>query len=505
MKLKLLPPVFVLFLVSSCVGISFNFSQTSQSTQTTQTSTIPQPQDYLNFWDVDTKLDVAISISQANLMAIETYGQEKNGQFNDYYFPATVELTIDNEIFTFEEVGIRQKGNIFSRGPFLNESGRLQSPFHFRMSFDQTYDEPFYGPLNIQKTWQALDPAYQVRKTRRLFGMKTLEFKWNRSNDPSMVNQVYASKLFKHHGVVTPHSTLTMVSLQTENQGHDVGIYTINEAIDEIFIGRHFPRAYANGDLYKALYPNELLLNQMAELNPTTNEYEFLSSKVGVENTEEFYHPTYDLKTNRRTSQHTALMNLVKTLATMNRLSTPSEKLTALNRVVDIDKFLMYVAVSYLTGNPDDMRNNMNNTYIYFDSLTNKAHFIPYDLDWSLGLTWDQEITEKMAKKSPLSTRNSFDQTIRNPLYWYTILTGQQNEATLYPMVGNYRETYSNLVLEIYLQEPFSISAYQSLYQTKSQLYRSYSSTIESNSRFENINLFITHFNEILNTIPNML
>ena len=503
MKKLFIGAFFSLFIVSSCEGISFEFSlPTQSSTQSTQPN---QPLDYLNFWAVETKLDVAISISQANLMAIETYGKEKNGQFNDYYFPATIELTINNQSFVYEEVGLRQKGNIFSRGPFLNENAGLERPFHFRMSFDQTYDEDFYGPLNLQKTWQALDPAYQARKDRRLFGMKTLEFKWNRSNDQSMVNQIYASRLFKHHGVVTPYSTLAMVSLQTENQGHEVGIYTINEAIDGIFIGRHFPRANANGDLYKALYPNELILSEMAELNPNTNEYEFFSSKVGVENTEAFYHPTYDLKTNRRTSQHAALMSLVKTLGTLNQRSTSSEKIAELNRIVDINAFLMYVAVSYLTGNPDDMRNNMNNTYIYFDSLTNKAHFIPYDLDWSLGLTWDEDITEKMAKKSPLSRRNSFDQTIRNPLYWYTILTGQDNEATLYPMIGNYREIYSDLVLEIYLQEPFSVAAYQSLYQTKSQLYQSYSSTIASNSSFENINLFTTHFNEIKNTIPNML
>ena len=155
----------------------------------------------------------------------------------------------------YEEVGLRQKGNIFSRGPFLNENARLQNPFHFRMSFDQTYDEVFYGPLNLQKTWQALDPAYQARKDRRLFGMKTLEFKWNRSNDQSMVNQIFASKLFKHHGVVTPHSTLSMVSLQTENQGHDIGIYTINEAIDEVFIGRHFPEPTPMGIYTKPSIP----------------------------------------------------------------------------------------------------------------------------------------------------------------------------------------------------------------------------------------------------------
>jgi hypothetical protein len=296
-----------------------------------------------------------------------------------------------------------------------------------------------------------------------------------------------------------------MLSLQTENQGHEVGIYTINEPIDDVFIARHFQPANAKGDLYKALYPNQLLLSEMAWLNSSTNEYVFTPSMVGVENTEEFYHPVYDLKTNRRTSQHEQLMTLVKDLATLRRLPTQQERLEALNRIVDIDRFLMYVAVSYLTGNPDDMRNNMNNTYIYFDSVTNKAHFIPYDLDWSLGLTWDSGITESMYKKSPLSTRNSYNQTIRNPLYWYTILTGQQNEATLYPMVGNYRQTYSDLVMKIYLEESFSIQAYQNVYTIKSDLYPNYSSTIDSNSRFENINLFTTHYNELLNTIPAML
>ena len=30
--------------------------------------------------------------------------------------------------------------------------------------------------------------------------------------------------------------------------------------------------------------------------------------------------------------------------------------------VVDIDNFLAYAAVSYIVGNPDDLRNNYNNT-----------------------------------------------------------------------------------------------------------------------------------------------
>ena len=490
MKKPIIGSFLTLLVVASCTGT---------------TGGLTQPKDYVNFWALDTKIDVNITISQANLTSIQTFGQEKNGQYNEYYFPSTITFQINDDTYVVEEVGIRQKGNFFSRGPFLNEESRLASAFHFRLSFDETFDEEFYRPLNIQKTWQQEDPAYQARRDRRFFGMKSLEFKWNRSNDPSLVNQVYASTLFKAHGVVTPHSTLATLSLQTENQGHEVGIYTINEAIDDIFIARHFQPANAQGDLYKALWPNQLLLSQMASLNPFTNEYVFTPEMVGVEDTEAFYHPVYDLKTNRRTSQHEQLMTLVKTLATLNRLPTSEERLEALNRIVDIDAFLMYVAVSYLTGNPDDMRNNMNNTYIYFDSITNKAYFIPYDLDWSLGLTWDDDITERMYKKSPLSTRNSFDQTIRNPLYWYTILTGQQNEATLYPMIGNYRQTYSDLVMQIHLEESFSLQAYQQVFDTKASFYRNYQSTIGSNSTFENINNFTTHYTELMITIPNML
>ena len=490
MKKPIIGSFLTLLVVASCTGT---------------TGGLTQPKDYVNFWALDTKINVNITISQANFTSIQTFGQEKNGQYNEYYFPSTITFQINDDTYVFEEVGIRQKGGVFSRGAFLDDNARLVNAFHFRLSFDQTFDEEFYRPLNIQKTWQKEDLAYQSRRDRRFFGMKSLEFKWNRSNDPSLVNQVYASTLFKAHGVVAPHSTLSTVSFQTENQGHDVGIYTINEAIDDIFIARHFQPANAKGDLYKALYPNQLRLSQMATFDSDTNDYVFFPSMVGVENTEAFYHPVYDLKTNRRTSQHTQLMTLVKTLATMNRLSTPEERLTALNRIVDVDAFLMYAAVSYLTGNPDDMRNNMNNTYIYFDSITNKAYFIPYDLDWSLGLTWDTDITERMYKKSPLSTRNSYEQTIRNPLYWYTILTGQQNEATLYPMIGNYRQTYRDLVMRLHLEESFSIQAYQQIFNKKANLYRNYQSTIESNSTFLNITLFSTHYTELMITIPNML
>ena len=56
-----------------------------------------------------------------------------------------------------------------------------------------------------------------------------------------------------------------------------------------------------------------------------------------------------------------------------------------------MDNFLKFEAVSYFLGNPDDLRNNYNNYYIYFNKSTGKMIFIPYDLDRCLGVTngWD--------------------------------------------------------------------------------------------------------------------
>jgi hypothetical protein len=59
--------------------------------------------------------------------------------------------------------------------------------------------------------------------------------------------------------------------------------------------------------------------------------------------------------------------------------------------------------------------------------------------------------------------------------------------------------------MQIHLEESFSLQAYQQVFDTKANLYQNYQSTIGSNSPFENINNFTTHYNELMITIPNML
>ena len=75
-------------------------------------------------------------------------------------------------------------------------------------------------------------------------------------------------------------------------------------------------------------------------------------------------------------------------------------------KVLDTDYIAKFFAISYFTGNPDDMRNNYNNHYVYFLKSSDKAIFIPYDYDRCFGITysWNPEGTG-MTQPSPFSDR----------------------------------------------------------------------------------------------------
>ena len=461
--------------------------------------------EYETFWQPSDKI-IRLEIPPETLIWIESYGSEQNNPNNDFYFPVTFHLEMNGETHTIPEVGIRQKGNIFSRGTFLNEEGDLIYPFHFRLSFDQTFEDPFYASLGIQKTWMKGQPDYETRQQRRLFDMKSLEFKWNRSHDPSLINQPFASRLFNEHDVIAPQSTLSPITFNLPDGSVNLGMYIINEAIDQTFLDRHFVGDHAQGDLYKVLYPINLVLDDVAYIDITTGTYVVKPWMVGVENTLEVYHPVYDLKTNKSTSQHEPLLNLLKTLKSA-RLYQEEERLERLSSVVDIPSFLRYASVSFLNGNPDDMRNNTNNTYVYFDGVTQQATFIPYDNDWSLGVTWDEALTERIANKSPYDATNSFDQTIINPLYWLTIFDAEGSlQSQLYPLIASLQTSFTQHLIALKESVYFTPTYYQSLMDAYTMHYETIHETVTlpNPSRFISIERFEYHYTHIQATLATL-
>lgn len=99
--------------------------------------------------------------------------------------------------------------------------------------------------------------------------------------------------------------------------------------------------------------------------------------------------------------------------------------------VVDKESFLNFAAVSYFTGNPDDMRNNYNNHYVYFRKSDGKAVFIPYGNDRVLGICVGWNPTGSgMTEVSPFSSMAAGNRSKQvNPLYRLTIL----NDDCYYP------------------------------------------------------------------------
>src|SRR5690554_6030010 len=102
--------------------------------------------------------------------------------------------------------------------------------------------------------------------------------------------------------------------------------------------------------------------------------------------------------------------------------------------LVNISYYIAFEAVSYFSGNPDDMRNHFNNYYIYFLKDSNLAIFIPYDYDRTFGINWDWDPTgNAMTSYSPYTLRTTMggvnDQI--NPLILKTIARGSGNDEVI--------------------------------------------------------------------------
>ena len=178
-----------------------------------------------------------------------------------------------------------------------------------------------------------------------------------------------------------------------------------------------------------------------------------------------------------------------------------------------MDSFLQFAAISYLVGNPDDLRMNVNNLYLYFHPVTNKVHFIPYDNDWALGVAWNDWLGLEVARQHPhyyislVATNNdSSPQWQRNPLYWYTICQEDdpsQIYSETYPLVTSYRDSYYQHVIQFINSTEFSFSTYNNYFQTFKNTYELYENDIEQVHYFQDMNVFIDYFNVINETVVN--
>ena len=353
-------------------------------------------------FDANSYVSIKLNISNSELKKIQKDYEKYSsmGSKSPIYRMADMVITIRTAdgtegTWTIPQVGVRMKGNT-SRTSFYSDSDGMYNLVHFKISFQETFDdEAYYGSDAL--TW-ADSAARKARKKRTFATLEKLDMRWNRNDDTTYIRENYAYELYREFGVLAPHTNLSSVDIQNDH----AGVWVIYEPVDDIFLEKNLPASALGGDLYKLGWTSE---------GATFTSF----TSYGVEDEDNCKFYSYDLKTNKKTSTHQSLKTLINTI-----------KLTSVSKndfasLVDIENFMYYCAVSYMIGNPDDLRNNYNNSYIYFRADTGKMIVIPYDMDRGLGVNTWNPTGHGMTQEDPFNNKALGNGNQRNPLFLRTV------------------------------------------------------------------------------------
>jgi len=162
----------------------------------------------------------------------------------------------------------------------------------------------------------------------------------NSVQDPGYLNELVSSELFLAAGVPAARTTHARVWLN----GRDLGFYVLKEGFDKRFLKRHFPDA--SGNLYEGGFVQDI-----------------------------------DGQSRLKSGNGAADRSDVKAVIAACREPDPAMRWSRLEQVVDIDRFLSFVAMEQLTCHWDGYCNNRNNYRFYFEPKSGKAHFFPHGMD----------------------------------------------------------------------------------------------------------------------------
>lgn len=393
------------------------------------------------FFNIDNKVSINIDVTKNELLKINECHSKGN---EESYRVCDVNITINDLLFHYEDVGIRLKGNT-SRGYVVNEDGSLNLR-HYKLNFAETFDDEFRGDV---VSWTDED-ALAYREDRTFFGLEKVDIRWNKNQEKTYIREYYAYEMYRNNGLLAPHTNPLNLSFNIEGNTQNAGVYLAVEPIDKDFMKRNLAKEYRDGDLYKMGWTN------VGATLDSTN-----SNLFGVENqvAEKDYFVVnkfpYDLKTNKKTSNHEDIKNFIKLL---NNTSYSKFK-SMLEENTKYDMLMKYFAVSFLLGDPDDLRGNFNNTYLYFIPKTESSNalavFIPTDHDRVLGSSGGANPSElkHTVELSPFATKTGYS-TNNMPLYKKSIFGSDEN----------IKDDYLNAIKEVVDSSFMSVDTFKSYY-----------------------------------------
>ena len=434
----------------------FNYSMDNANADFYEDFSEEEKQLYFSLWEPTTSISIKMDISPYELAKISEGFKEysHNSTKADTYRKCNLTITVNGIDYYYEEVGVRMRGNT-SRREFTNDQGEMYAYVHFRFDLSETFDGEEYAEgawgNDIYHDWSNDEAGREQRKDRTFATMEKFYYKWNKNYDNTYIREVYANKMFQAYGILAPHITLTQLSVTHKGQMENLGVGGLYEVIDKNFIKRYLDKENKGGDLYKCTYTIG-----KADLVDVAGKY-------GIETATQRY--TYDLKTNNDREDpdyhHNAHLKALANMLATNK--NDSQFVTNLEALVDMDYFARFEAVNYLLGNPDCIRNNANNYYLYFTPDC-KAIFIPYDYDRCLGINKDWNPSgDGMISATPYTTNNP-NGGVSNPLYLKTILSGG---------ISKYQNMYKQRLQEVLDGNWFTYDHFVTYYNRYSSIYSS--------------------------------
>ena len=393
------------------------------------------------FFNIENKVDLQINITSTELNKIDNDYHTGN---KETYRICSLDITYLGLHFHYEEVGIRQKGNT-SRGRIFD--GNKINLRHYKLSFEETFDDEY---TETPKTWTSND-AKSVREDRDFFGADKIDIRWNRNEDKTYLKEYYAFEMHRNNGSLAPHSNPVHVEMCVDGNKQNHGVYLAVENINKGFIKRNFVKSARNGDLYKLSWGSG---KGAAFDDASSNLFgveELVASGSG------FYQKTYtyDLKTNKKTSDHSAVKAFINT----SKTSTGANRKAMMQEKSLYDEFIAFTANLYIIGDPDDLRANCNNAYIYFAIVgdTTKIVFIPTDHDRAFGSCGDggNPTGNYTLTESPFSSHLGYGQDGASDLFNKMIVSSNSTEI---------RADYAAKLKEIADTEWMDISKFESYF-----------------------------------------
>lgn len=265
------------------------------------------------------------------------YGQ-KPAEASDSYFKSAKIVKLDLEIGAKEMESIRNNNRKYV-GCTLKEDDKVvgtEVGIHLKGAAGsfRGIDDKACLTLNMDK----------FKKGQTFHGMDKFHLA-NSVQDPSYISELICGEIFRAAGVPASRIHHVIVSINGKRRG----LYYLKEGYDSFFLKKHFGNS--DGNFYDGGFLRDI--DQPLQLvSPGEND----------------------------AKNHADLKALLASAR-----EKPAERFAKIEKLLEMDKFLAYMALEVIMWDWDGYPMNRNNYRLYHDVKTNKITFIPSGMDQMFG------------------------------------------------------------------------------------------------------------------------